>query len=84
MLAVVPRLAARLTGGGRELPVGPGVWRGTALLLPDGIARQGFRDAFTGAILETGERDGGRILRLADVLAGFPVALLEGAGPGGG
>jgi (1->4)-alpha-D-glucan 1-alpha-D-glucosylmutase len=84
VLAVVPRLAARLTGGGRELPVGPGVWRGTALLLPDGIARQGFRDAFTGAILETGERDGGRILRLADVLAGFPVALLEGTGPGGG
>jgi (1->4)-alpha-D-glucan 1-alpha-D-glucosylmutase len=84
VLAVAPRLTARLTGGGRELPLGPGVWRDTVLALPDGIARQGYRDAFTGAILEPGEREGGRALRLADVLAGFPVALLEGAGPGGG
>jgi (1->4)-alpha-D-glucan 1-alpha-D-glucosylmutase len=67
-IALAPRLVGALGGAA---PVG-GVWWETALLLPDDAPTR-FVDALSGRELEA---TGGR-LRLADVLARFPVALLE-------
>ncbi len=80
VLTVVPRLAAALTGAGRELPLGPACWGDTVLELPPSVARRAYRDVLTGAILEVNGPGDRGVLRVADVLARFPVALLEPAG----
>ncbi|HZS32795.1 MAG TPA: malto-oligosyltrehalose synthase [Methylomirabilota bacterium] len=80
VLTVVPRLVAALTGAGHELPLGPACWGDTVIELPASVGRRAYRDLLTGAILEAGGSGGRRVLRVADVLARFPVALLEPAG----
>ncbi len=71
----MPRLAARLTEGGARLPVGPEAWGETWVRLPPGAA-DSYTDRFSGRRLEAPLHEGRRTLRLADVLAVFPVALL--------
>jgi (1->4)-alpha-D-glucan 1-alpha-D-glucosylmutase len=63
---VVPRLTFRRTGGATPWALG-GVWRDEVLSLPAGQ----YRNVFTGRVHE-----GGSALRLADLLADFPLALL--------
>ena len=75
-VVVVPRLVARLTGGGARLPLGEEVWADTSLPLPGDLATAAYRDVFTGATIEATRVDGGTALRLGAVLADFPVALL--------
>jgi (1->4)-alpha-D-glucan 1-alpha-D-glucosylmutase len=66
-VVIVPRFVTRITD---DLPLGPDVWQDTRIALP---FRSSLTDLFTGkSLIASGE------LRLADVLADFPVALLMG------
>jgi (1->4)-alpha-D-glucan 1-alpha-D-glucosylmutase len=70
VIAVAPRLFARLMQEGDPAPIGERVWGDASIVLPDGM-RGGLENVLTG------ERHGGAgRLRLASVLARFPVALL--------
>ncbi|MCC6166831.1 MAG: malto-oligosyltrehalose synthase [Caldilineaceae bacterium] len=75
-LVVTPRLSYRLAGGTLRPPVGAEVWADTSLRLPAGLNAAHYRNLYTGALLTPVEREGSLRLRLADVLADFPVALL--------
>ncbi len=76
------------TGGsddGRWLPLGGEVWEDTRLLLPSDWEAGGCTNLLTGEWVDLAERgadgrsfsEGGHTLRLGDILATFPVALLE-------
>ena len=56
---------------------GKRVWADTAILIPDEILPGGYRNIFTGDLIEETKQNGKRSLLLGDVLANFPVALLE-------
>ena len=71
VLVVLPRFTWTLTGGGTELPLGE-VWSGHSVKLPSGQADSVWTHAFTG---EDVKADGGA-LRLAEVFAHLPVAVL--------
>ncbi|HYT95393.1 MAG TPA: malto-oligosyltrehalose synthase [Gemmataceae bacterium] len=73
-VVVVPRLLTRLVGTG-ELPLGPGVWQDTVLLLPGVDPALRLRNVFTGETLALAERGGKPCLLVAEVFANFPVAL---------
>jgi (1->4)-alpha-D-glucan 1-alpha-D-glucosylmutase len=62
--------------GAGDLPLGPEVWLDTVLLLPGIGTGQRWRNLFTGEVLTATSRQGQGCLRLADVFAHFPVALL--------
>jgi (1->4)-alpha-D-glucan 1-alpha-D-glucosylmutase len=66
VVAVAPRLTLKLTGGRVPWALGS-VWGDQTLAIPDGT----YRDAFTGRA----HRVAGSV-RMADILADFPVALL--------
>ncbi|HEV2740570.1 MAG TPA: hypothetical protein VGU66_18565, partial [Candidatus Elarobacter sp.] len=54
-------------------------WGPTALALgPNGAAR--YRDVLTGRVVDALDRDGRRVLLLANALAVLPVAVLEPVG----
>lgn len=72
VVVVVPRMTARLLGGRLEAPLGE-VWKDTWIPVAEGR----FRDLFTGREVHPVEADGGSVLRVDQVLATFPVALLE-------
>ena len=74
---MVPRLTAALTDGGTRLPVGPEVWQDTCVELPRDFAAAAYTNLFTGATVNASAEDGRR-LRVSDLLADFPVALMEG------
>jgi (1->4)-alpha-D-glucan 1-alpha-D-glucosylmutase len=74
-VAVVPRLLTRLVPGEGQLPVGPGVWQDTRLLLTGVDPQARFRNAFTGESLTLREEPNGLALPLAEAFAHFPVAL---------
>ena len=65
VIAVAPRLFTRLMEEGDAAPLGEKAW---------GDARIALHGKFLNVL--TGERHEGRALRIADLLAGFPVALL--------
>ena len=69
LVAVAPRLFAGLMQEGELAPIGPRVWGDSRLLLPE---------SFSGNFLNvlTSEKHQGNSLRMADLLATFPVALL--------
>jgi (1->4)-alpha-D-glucan 1-alpha-D-glucosylmutase len=75
LIAIVPRLVVRLLDGHADrLPLGEDVWGDTTLALPGAWRR--WRNALTGVSLTL---DAAPQALLADVLADFPVALLEAA-----
>ena len=77
LIALVPRLPARLLGERHALPLGSPVWGDTILELPPELAGLAWRNVLTG------ERHAAAgTLPLAQLLASFPVLLLaaeEGA-----
>jgi (1->4)-alpha-D-glucan 1-alpha-D-glucosylmutase len=77
VIAVAPRFFTRLVGGPGELPLGREVWLGTRIVLPPEAEGGRYRNVFTGEILESERQEGGERLYLGEVLADFPVALLE-------
>ncbi len=76
VLAIVPRLTARLTDDGARLPIGREVWADTRVTLPEALAGP-YVHVFTGAGVEGVRRDGAPVLDAADLFAHFPVALIR-------
>lgn len=72
----VPVLVVALTDSAQRSPVSGGVWQDTRLLLGDSV-RQQYRSIFTGEVLAVRDQYEQPGLSMADVLNGFPVALLE-------
>jgi (1->4)-alpha-D-glucan 1-alpha-D-glucosylmutase len=79
VVTIVPRLVAALTDGGARWPLGTAAWGDTAVLLPPEAGAAPPRNALTGATVSWEARGGARVLRLAETLADFPVALLRPA-----
>lgn len=78
VVAVVPRLVARLTRGQLIPPVGAELWGDGGVRLPAGEAGTSYRNVFTGEVVEVAPLEGGGAgLPASSVLAAFPVALLE-------
>ncbi|PDW01424.1 malto-oligosyltrehalose synthase [Candidatus Viridilinea mediisalina] len=76
VLIVVPRLSLTLARGEVTPPTGD-LWEDTWLALPDAPIGAAYRERFTGHELHVGEHEGTPGLWMSDVLAHFPVALLE-------
>ncbi|HEV2704470.1 MAG TPA: malto-oligosyltrehalose synthase, partial [Pyrinomonadaceae bacterium] len=72
VIAVAARFFVSLGVSRGLLPVGAEVWEETTLLLPETLAPGRYRDVFTGAEFSTDAP----ALRLAEVFAHLPVALL--------
>jgi (1->4)-alpha-D-glucan 1-alpha-D-glucosylmutase len=77
VIAVAPRLCARLADGETRLPLGNEAWRECRLDLPGELAASELRDAITGRRLSVERTEERASLRVADVLRTCPVALLE-------
>jgi (1->4)-alpha-D-glucan 1-alpha-D-glucosylmutase len=77
VIAIAPRLFARLMTEGDAAPIGARIWGASRLALPDGMPRE-WEDAVTGA--RHLAADGALVL--ADVLSQFPVALLAARSDG--
>ncbi|CAA7619811.1 malto-oligosyltrehalose synthase [Magnetospirillum sp. UT-4] len=73
---VVPVLAGRLWGEGGWAP---GIWRGTAIEAPRRVGGHRYRDLLSGREVTATLRRGTPVLAASDLLAGFPMALLESA-----
>ncbi|MCF8198767.1 MAG: malto-oligosyltrehalose synthase [Sulfuritalea sp.] len=71
LIAVVPRLPARLLGDHGILPLGADIWRDTVIELPNELSTTAWRNVLTGeGYAATGK------LEMGQLLACFPVALL--------
>ncbi len=80
VVAVAPVLVAGLLRGAATSPIGEAVWNDTWLRLPGG-GTDTYRNCFTGELVQAGTRAGRAGLALKEVLARFPVALLERVEP---
>jgi (1->4)-alpha-D-glucan 1-alpha-D-glucosylmutase len=67
-LVVVPRFTTHLVGSERP-PVGRRVWKDTILIPPEGFAQRKWKNVMSGEAVDS--------LALGNILATFPVALLE-------
>ncbi|HEX2913612.1 MAG TPA: malto-oligosyltrehalose synthase [Chloroflexia bacterium] len=78
-IIVVPRLMAKLakSSDSEGGPVTGNLWEGTFLSLPGADTGQKFRNVFTGEVLEVQTQGITTGIPLPEVLASFPVALLE-------
>jgi (1->4)-alpha-D-glucan 1-alpha-D-glucosylmutase len=74
-LAVAPRLLTHVVEQG-ALPLGEEPWQDGLLYLPEGAQVPHWQDIFSGQVLHAREQDGRASLRLAEVFAHFPAALL--------
>jgi (1->4)-alpha-D-glucan 1-alpha-D-glucosylmutase len=75
-LVIAPRLFTSLLPTARALPLGPEIWRDTALVLPETERGASFRNVFTGEPLKPQQKVAEARFALSDVLRHFPVALL--------
>jgi (1->4)-alpha-D-glucan 1-alpha-D-glucosylmutase len=75
VIGLAPRFVARLRLPGP--PLGPSVWAGTWLSLPETWAAGAYRNVLTGEEVAVTTQDGGPGLLLEAALAILPVALLE-------
>ncbi len=76
-LVVVPRLLIRLGDGKGGSPCGEEVWQDTRLVLPDAWRDSTWHNILTGERVSTCPGSGSTALPLGELLARFPVALLE-------
>ncbi|HEY6483301.1 MAG TPA: malto-oligosyltrehalose synthase [Steroidobacteraceae bacterium] len=84
-ITVVGRLFLRLLGEGQRAPVGETVWGDTAVELPRQIgAPARITNVLDGSLVPQGLVGNRTSLRVADVLAHFPVALLASSISGAG
>jgi (1->4)-alpha-D-glucan 1-alpha-D-glucosylmutase len=77
ILVVVPRFCSRLIRDSSGLPLGPEVWQDTRIIQPFDTAESCYRNVFTGELLHLNQQEEQLSLAVQDVLAVFPVALLE-------
>lgn len=76
-LVVVPRFCSRLIEDGKGVPLGADVWAETRLILPPEREAGSYRNLLTGEVLHPSDGEGRWSLLLAEILAHYPVALLE-------
>jgi (1->4)-alpha-D-glucan 1-alpha-D-glucosylmutase len=76
-VSVAPRWTTQLASVGR-MPMGASAWQETVLRLP-ASAPEAWQNVFTGESVATELRDGARLVKVAEVLKRFPVALLQGS-----
>lgn len=79
VVAVAPRLVAGLIGDKGGPPVGKAVWEDTQIPVPSWRAGSRYRNVLTGEELTTSSAEDRQMLLVGEVLAHFPVALLERA-----
>jgi (1->4)-alpha-D-glucan 1-alpha-D-glucosylmutase len=77
LLTVVPRLTARLTNNGARLPLGQEIWGDTWIGLPATLPVSPYVNLLTGAEVAAALSESGSSLAVGELLAEFPVALLE-------
>jgi (1->4)-alpha-D-glucan 1-alpha-D-glucosylmutase len=77
-IIVAPRLIGGLLRDPQDAPIGE-LWRGTRLCLSQLTGDTSYAEAFSGQVHRAAPGDIGFGIDLADVLAEFPVALLERA-----
>ena len=76
VIAVVPRLVARLLGGSPILPVGPQVWKETMISLSPELPDHSYQNVFTNTRINPVGQSDERLLPVAEALAVCPVAIL--------
>jgi (1->4)-alpha-D-glucan 1-alpha-D-glucosylmutase len=77
IIMVVPRLVAPLTDSGARLPLGREAWGDTSVALPQDLPPGPYLNLFTGQVIRTSPAAAWFDLALSEILAEFPVALLE-------
>ena len=76
VIAIVPRLYARLLGDRDELPIGEQIWADTAIGLgPLGSSDAPLVNEFTGEHYRPKQSEGVPVIRVGEALSNFPVAL---------
>jgi len=76
VLTIVPRFLTRLIGA-HEMPFGKEVWKDSKIVIPDELEGDRFYNIFTGETIKKVEQDGQKALALREILAYFPVSMLE-------
>jgi (1->4)-alpha-D-glucan 1-alpha-D-glucosylmutase len=77
VVAVVPRLIAGLLPDSDALPVGAAIWGNTRIEPPSDHQASSYRNVLTGELVRPVLVEGRPMCAMADLLATFPVALLE-------
>ncbi len=77
IVAVAPRLVAGLLSDKLGPPVGPEVWGDTWISVPSWKPGSRYRNVLTEEVLVSDTMDERQVLPAGQVLAGFPVAMLE-------
>lgn len=77
LIVIAPRFYTGLAEYPDGLPLGPAAWKDTVVLIPASVANIGFQNVLTGEVLSATGMPETAELALSDVLANFPVALLE-------
>lgn len=78
-ITIAPRLYASLSGMPDRPPIGEAAWTETEIELPANCDADSFMNVLTGERVEVARQNGRCSLRVSEVLAGFPVALLLGS-----
>ncbi len=76
VLVVAPRFFTRLIGDAAGLPLGPGLWGDTRLVLPREESGASYRNIFTAERVTVSPDGAAACLPLGEILASYPVALL--------
>lgn len=77
LLVVVPRFFTKLVQRPDELPMGKTVWADSFLSVPFEAAGVPYRNVFTGEIVTAGKDGDVTTFSVSEILANFPVALME-------
>ena len=78
VLVLTPRFLTRLIQTPEEMPLGKKIWGNSWIALADEIRVNHFHNILTGETVKAVEENGKRVLRIGEIFANFPVALLEG------
>jgi (1->4)-alpha-D-glucan 1-alpha-D-glucosylmutase len=76
-LVVAPRFFTRLIQQPESLPLGKDVWQDSFVILPFEEAGMKYRNIFTGETVTIVKHTESTVLYVSEILAHFPVALLE-------
>jgi len=77
VLVVAPRFFTRLIQQPEWLPLGKDVWKDSLVVIPFEEAGMRYRNIFTGETVTTMRHNESTVLCVSEILAHFPVALLE-------
>ncbi|MDW7771984.1 MAG: malto-oligosyltrehalose synthase [Desulfobulbaceae bacterium] len=78
IIAVAPRLYCRLMQGRPDPPLGETVWQQTAVKVPEYMAGMQLRNVYSNETVTLSGSGEGNVLKVADLLRAWPIALLQG------